>query len=352
MTTIPKPPYRIPSMAEIAALPKNGLSLVSTFSGCGGSCLGYEMAGFKPGWASEFIPEARRTYLQNHPGVHVDDRDIRRVKPEEILERIGKKRGELDVLEGSPPCAAFSTAGDGKDSWEKMRKYSDTKQRTDDLFYEFARLVQGLQPRIFTAENVSGLAKGAAKGYFIAILKTLKSIGYAVEARLLDAQYLGVPQARQRVIFVGVRLDLGIAPRHPAPLPYRYSVADAISWRSVQGQHIEREADLSPYATGVEWEKVAVGSASDKYLNLVRPAPGGPCATICQAGGGSGSASVAHPFRKRKFSILELKRLSGFPDDFVLTGTYKQQWERLGRAVPPPMMKAVAETVKSLLGVQ
>jgi DNA (cytosine-5)-methyltransferase 1 len=101
-------------MAEIAKVKgTNGFRGISTFSGCGGSCLGFEMAGFEILWASEFIPEARETYVANHPGVILDPRDIRDVKPEEILLACGVQEGELDFMEGSPPCSGFSAAGIG-----------------------------------------------------------------------------------------------------------------------------------------------------------------------------------------------------------------------------------------------
>jgi hypothetical protein len=106
-----KPPYRVPSMAEIEALPWNGYRVASTFSGCGGSCLGYRMAGYRVVYANEFIEEAQRTYKANHPNSFLDTRDIRQVKPEDVLERAGVDRGELDLFDGSPPCSAFSTAG-------------------------------------------------------------------------------------------------------------------------------------------------------------------------------------------------------------------------------------------------
>src|SRR5207249_1070705 len=144
------------------------------------------------------------------------------------LAALGKKAGEIDVLEGSPPCASFSTAGKREKGWGKIKAYSDTRQRTDDLFFEFARLLEGLQPRVFVAENVSGLVKGTAKGFFLRILAALKACGYSVRARVLDAQWLGVPQARQRLIFIGVRADLGTEPIFPKPLPYRYSVREAL----------------------------------------------------------------------------------------------------------------------------
>lgn len=211
-TEMDKPPYYIPSMAEIAAIPWNGYNAISTFSGCGGSSLGYKMAGFRILWASEFIPAAAEVYRLNHPDTLLNTHDIRDVKPEEILEQVGMQRGQLDLLDGSPPCASFSTSGTREAGWDKIKVYSETRQRVDDLFFEYARILRGLQPKVFVAENVSGLIKGKAKGYFKMILRELKDCGYLVSAKLLDAQWLGVPQQRQRIIFVGVRKDLGFAP--------------------------------------------------------------------------------------------------------------------------------------------
>jgi DNA (cytosine-5)-methyltransferase 1 len=152
-----KPPYLVPSMAEVMALPPNGYRVISTFAGAGGSSTGYRMAGFKVIWANEFVTAARETYGANMDSATIlDGRDIREVDPAEILEATGLEVGELDVLDGSPPCASFSTAGKGAKEWGKVRSYSDTSQRTDDLFLEYARLVAGLKPKVFVAENVSG----------------------------------------------------------------------------------------------------------------------------------------------------------------------------------------------------
>jgi DNA (cytosine-5)-methyltransferase 1 len=376
---ITKPPYRVPGMAEIDAVPWNGFSVVSTFSGCGGSCLGFKMAGFNVLWASEFIPAAQETYRSNHRDTPLDTRDIRQIQAEDILVAVGKAPGEIDVLEGSPPCASFSTAGKREAGWGKVRAYSDTRQRTDDLFFEFARLLGGLRPKVFVAENVSGLVKGKAKGFFLDILRALVGYGYQVESRLLDAQWLGVPQARQRLIFIGVREDLGLAPAFPRPLPYRYSVREALPGFSgslvtagnerhtLAGRRptrpplepaptvlaeeprfsvIEAGADISRFAIGREWDRLRSGQKSERYLNLIRPDPEEPCPTICQSHGNPSTAGVTHPTERRKFTIAELKRICAFPDDFTLTGTYAQQWERLGRAVPSLMMRAVAEVIR------
>lgn len=366
------------SMQEIQEMPWNGFNVISTFSGGGGSSTGYRMAGFRVLWANEFIDSARETYAANKsPYTVLDGRDIRQVNPEDILQAINLKPGELDIFDGSPPCASFSTAGKREAGWGKVKKYSDKSQRTDDLFFEFSRLVRGVQPKTFVAENVSGLVKGTAKGYFLEILKELKSCGYRVACKVLDAQWLGVPQARQRTIFVGVREDLGLDPVHPKPLPYRYSVRDALPWitkieeatghNSIGlGKHrmleacgpmpcvqasrpvkVEAETDISRYAIGAEWDKLKPGEGSEKYLNLKRTRIDGPSHCISADGGNPSKASVCHPTEKRKFTIAEVKRICGFPDDFILTGTYAQQWERVGRAVPPVMMMHIANTIKS-----
>lgn len=339
-----KPPYLVPSMAEVAAIPPNGLRVASTFSGAGGSCLGYRMAGYRVVWASEFIPAARETYRANHPGSILDPRDIREVTAVEVLAATGLGVGELDLLDGSPPCASFSTAGSRAKGWGKVRAYSGTRQRTDDLFGEYLRLVDGIRPKVFVAENVSGLVKGVARGYFIEIMRAMKGLGYRVEARLLDAQWLGVPQARQRLFFQGVREDLGAGPAFPLPLPYRYGTAEAIA--DLAGAGVEPGADISGYAIGEEWGRIRPGDKSVRYFNLKKPGLDDPSFTITATGGGAGTASVVHPTERRKFTIAELRRICGFPDDFILIGTYAQRWERLGRSVPPVMMAAVAATIR------
>lgn len=105
---------------------------------------------------------------------------------------------------------------------------------------------------------------------------------------------------------------------------------------------IEKEALLD----GSEWDKLKEGEQSEKYMSLIRPKADAPCPTVLARGGHGGAAGVTHPVERRKFTIAELRRICGFPDDFVLTGSYEQQWERLGRAVPPVMMSHIAAAVR------
>lgn len=418
-------------MQEIEEISLNGYQAVSTFSGCGGSCLGLRMAGFNMLWANEFVPAAQEVYKLNHHHTYLDTRDIRQVNADDILRIIKKNKGDIDLLNGSPPCASFSTAGKREACWGKVKKYSDTQQRVDDLFFEFNRILEGMQPRVFVAENVSGLVKGVAKGYFKEILRTLKNSGYDVTARVLDASWLGVPQARQRLIFIGVRNDIGISPAFPKPLPYQYTVREAIPWivkqrfsKGFDGEEY-RDAGLGPSSTigtapsfgcnvnsggGKVIARVihdtkgqfSNGDVTDKPACTVdtnprffietatgfnkhaprhpdqpsevitqRPVniilepkfihPSGfnkgktesintPAATVMTGGiGGSGHKQtlLKTQTETRKMTIAELKRICAFPDDFKLTGSYAQQWERLGRAVPPVMMMHIGKTIQT-----
>lgn len=336
----------------------NGFKVASTFSGGGGSSLGYRMAGFEVVYANEFVDEAQKTYRANCDA-YLDTRDIREVKGSEILEIAGLQKGELDLLDGSPPCCAFSTAGSIEKGWGEKRDYSDgKKQRIDDLFYEYIRLIDEIQPKVFIAENVKGLITGKSKGHFKLFIKDMEKCGYKVKAALLNASWLGVPQSRERVIFCGVRNDIGLAPKFPKPkdrqIPLREAFED-IEQDEKQREHLLE--DIKKYAVYEKLielptnprKRIGYGRGTGKasYFNLVRESMYQPCSTVVQMGGASGSvASIMHPLEDRKFTIPELKRIMSVPDDFILTGTYAQQYERLGRMVPPLMMKAIAETVR------
>lgn len=315
--------------------------VASLFSGCGGSSLGYKLAGFRVVYANEFVEAARETYKANFPATYIDPRDIREVSGKDIL-RLSKRK-EIDILDGSPPCSSFSMAGSREAGWGKTKKYSDRVQRTDDLFFEYIRIIKELKPKVFVAENVKGLVTGSAKGYFLKILSGLSSTGYAVECRILNAARLGVPQSRQRVIFIGVRKDLKKPPVFPKPKLRLVSIRDAL-----RGLPKEDTSALSieRFAIGPEWYRLRAGAKSAKYFSLVRPKWDAPAPTITAVAGNIGAASITHPSEPRKFSIAELKRLCSFPDDFQLKGTYQEQAERLGRSVPPLMMFEIASVIR------
>jgi site-specific DNA-cytosine methylase len=173
-------------------------TVISTFAGGGGSSLGYHQAGFEELLAVEWDDDAVRTLRDNFPDLQVYHGDIKDLSVEECLNLAGIKPGDLDVFDGSPPCQGFSDAN-------RSRKLDDPR---NSLFGEFVRLLEGLKPKVFVMENVKGMIKGAMKQIFLQIMASLRGAGYHVEAQVMNAKHYGVPQSRERVIFIGLRKDL------------------------------------------------------------------------------------------------------------------------------------------------
>lgn len=349
-------------MTEISRIPWNGYKVVSTFSGAGGSCLGYRMAGYHVVWANEFLPAAQETYRANHPDTFLNCNNIREVSADDIIRESGIPKGQIDLFDGSPPCSSFSMAGARERHWGETKKYSDTVERTDDLFFEYIRLLHDLQPKTFVAENVAGLARGTAKGYFKMFLKGMADAGYEVQARLINAKYLGVPQSRERIIFVGVRRDLAakynVYPMFPVPQNHVVTLAEAI--RGVRNDKEELKAlreELTPaVAIGRYLRQLPMNppknisysnfTGQSKCFNLIRCSFRQPVPTLTQRAGYKRAGGPCHPLENRRFTTAEIRRIQSFPDDFVLTGNYGQQWERIARSVPPLMMRAVAKRIQ------
>ncbi len=316
-------------------------TVVSTFAGCGGSSLGYRWAGFKELLAIDFDEDSVLTFRRNFPRVPCWQEDICQVTAERVLEATGLKRGELDVLDGSPPCQGFSTAG--------RRKVRDER---NDLFREFVRLIRDFEPRVFVMENVQGMASGRMKGRFLEIIQTLKSLDYVVECRLMDARHYEVPQSRKRLIFIGVRRDLGLKPAWPKPVPGLVTVRKALEGLPPQAEDREMPAwmrkacrRISPgmgvwkiATVFIEEKGSAAGSIATSRLVWGRPSP-----TIVKSE--FGHAGLIHPDEDRYLTQAELKRLSTFPDDFQFTDR-KRAVERIGNAVMPRFMYHVARAVK------
>ncbi|MFZ2487938.1 MAG: DNA cytosine methyltransferase, partial [Anaerolineae bacterium] len=170
-------PKHLEMMGERAKAPRSpdAPTVISTFAGGGGSLTGYLMAGYNDLLAVEWDDNAVATLKLNYPDLEIYHGDIAKLSADHVLSRTGLKAGELDVLDGSPPCQGFSTAG--------KRDFADDRNQ---LFREYCRLLRVLQPKVFVMENVSGMVKGKMKLAFVEILKELKASGYRVSARLLN----------------------------------------------------------------------------------------------------------------------------------------------------------------------
>ena len=182
------------------------INVFTVFSCGGGSSMGYKRAGFNVIGNVEIDPEINKIYVENlHPKLNFN-MDVREFAK---LETYPKELMNLDILDGSPPCTTFSTAGKREKTWgiAKVFREGQKKQTLDDLFFVFLDVVAKLKPKVFIAENVTGIIKGNAKGYCNEILSHAKSIGYKVQIFKLDASIMDDPQKRERIFFIGNRLE-------------------------------------------------------------------------------------------------------------------------------------------------
>lgn len=329
-----RPAYVVPTMDEILAVPWNGLWVASTFAGVGGSCLGYRVAGFRVAWANDNDRHALATYRLNaEEHTHVDGRSVngldargRRVSEPvagaDVLAHV--PGGVLHVLDGSPPCQAFSPAG---------------KLRPDDaraeLIFEFVRLVGETRPLAFVMEEVD-LRRGWAKVVLLRLLSELRAMGYDVAARVLKAERHDVPQTRHRLFVVGFRRELGADPRQcfPPQLPYLRAFGDAVP-------HVDTLARRARRPWGREVEA----------YHADEPAPTVTASGLSDTDLHSTWAVLADGSRREPPDIADVRRLSSFPEDFrVPPGTrVEREWAGYGNAVPPLLMRAVAERVADAL---
>ena len=197
------------NLSDLKFVPKNGKTVFTCFSCGGGSSMGYKLAGYTVFGNCEIDPKMMEVYKTNHHPKYsylMDIRDFVNLPDSEIPEELKN----LDILDGSPPCSVFSTAGSREDGWntEKVFREGQAAQRLDDLFFYFIEVARKLQPKVIVAENVKGLLLGNAKGYVNEIIKAFDLAGYKVQIFLLNASRMGVPQKRERVFFIAHRKDL------------------------------------------------------------------------------------------------------------------------------------------------
>ena len=323
---------------HLAPREQNAPTVISTFAGCGGSSLGYSMADFRELLAVEWDDNAVATFRLNFPDVPVYHGDIAKLSVEECMRLAGLTGPrQLDVLDGSPPCQGFSTAG--------KRQIDDPR---NSLFREYVRLLRGLQPRVFVMENVSGMVKGKMKLVFAEAMRELKASGYKVSARLMNAMYFNVPQSRERLIFVGVREDLGIEPSHPRAESGPVTLRDA--WRNCPESEIPR---LSPKLASIVPKVPIWGDGGDvvgSFFSTKRLSFNHPSRTLIKGNIGT-RACYIHPAEDRAITESEAKRIQSFPDGYGFIGGYKYSMERIGNSVPPLFMRAIAGHVRrAILG--
>jgi DNA (cytosine-5)-methyltransferase 1 len=190
-----------------AKFTKDKGKVFSCFACGGGSTMGYKLAGFDVIGCNEIDPKMIEAYKVNHNPKYAYLEPIQTFK---MRDNLPQELYELDILDGSPPCSSFSMAGNRESDWgeEKQFREGQALQVLDTLFFDFIDLAKKLQPKVVIAENVKGLLIGEAKQYVIKIYKEFEKAGYNVQHWLLDASDMGVPQRRERVFFIALRIDL------------------------------------------------------------------------------------------------------------------------------------------------
>ena len=350
-------------------------TVISTFAGGGGSSTGYKLSGGNILAVNEFVESARDTYKANYPDTPIMPDDIKQISGDDILKVANIKKGELDILDGSPPCSAFSIAGKRDKGWDQEKSYSDGKkvENIEDLFFEFIRVAEQVQAKVIIGENVAGITMGTAREYFNRIVNGFGKIGYEAVGKVMNAAEHGTPQARQRCFFVAIRNDvmdkLGINFMNMESLiyPEPNKKEDTISLREaiedvdndpeevqmlldfVQGSFQKKWIELLPFSPNrhkkpSDPEFIDINPKRSMF-NMIRPCPGLPCPTLTQAGQKKGLSGVFHYNSNRKLTIKELKRVMGLPEDFKLQGDFDQQAERVGRMVAPLMMKELSGNI-------
>jgi len=319
-------------------------TVISTFAGCGGSSLGYRQAGYRELLAVECDNHAVACLRANWPRMPIYHGDIANLSIEQTLELAKIQPKELDVLDGSPPCQGFSTAGN--------REVADTR---NSLFGQYARLLAGLKPKVFVAENVVGMIKGPMRGIFCEILDMLRGCGYRVRAEILNAMYYATPQSRQRIIIIGTRKDTRRVPSFPCPQTQPISVSRAL--REVTIDETERQMLLvagQRYASFVNWHDLPRGknyrsAGLGSSFSAIRVHPNKPCVTVCKKDGTISANGLMHWNERRRFTIAEYRCICGFPNDYRFVGTWKEIVSRMGNCVPPPLMRAIAEHIRDTI---
>lgn len=310
--------------------------VLSLFSGGGGLDLGFERAGARTVVCVDNDHESCKTLRHNRPQWEVFEGDIREYIP---------NVSNIDIVAGGPPCQGFSSAGKG-----------DPNDPRNYLWQEYFRIVEAVKPRAIVLENVSALAHSRNGGHLEGIVDSLEESGYIFDMGVLNAADYGVPQARRRLIVIGLKEGIPSLPS-PTTRDSQPTVKDAIG--DLESLPADSEFSHVPpnHAPHVveRWKKLAPGEVDPNYrrgrLDYDKPS------VTIRAGGGYGPKGnhlagfhpPIHPTRPRQLTVREAARIQSFPDDWILKGSKTAQGRQVGNAVPVGLAEQIAKHVVGLL---
>lgn len=322
---------------------------ISLFSGCGGLDLGFHQMGYETVWANDYDHWAVKTFQRNFGDVIVEG-DIEKINPYK-----DNSIPKCDLILGGFPCQDFSMI------WKRPGLDGER----GNLYKSFLRFVDAKKPKAFVAENVKGLLTANNKKAIQQIIEDFESIepGYVVKAHLYKFAEYGVPQFRERVLIVGIRVDTGFDFEHPKPThgpkakkPF-VTAGDALV--GVEKTRFNNEllniSDktkqmLSLISEGGNFTDIpkdhplyVKGMISHVYRRIKLDEP---AKTIIAAGGG-GTWGYHYP-EPRALTNRERARLQSFPDSFAFEGSTTEVRRQIGNAVPPRGVHSIANALKPL----
>lgn len=327
------------------------MNIVSFFAGAGGLDLGFQNAGFNVIWANEYDKEIWETYEKNHPHTILDKRSIVDVPSDEVP--------ECDGIIGGPPCQSWSEAGAQR----------GIKDKRGQLFYDFIRILEAKQPKFFLAENVSGMLLGRHSEALENIKEMFRNagIGYELSFEMVNACDYNVPQDRKRVIFVGIRKDLGFTYQFQKPNFKKLTLQDAI-W-DLKDNVLPAKANNKTNGKdcAIANHEYMTGGFSTIYMSRNRVRSWDEQSFTIQAGGRHAPIHPQAPKMKfieqnirvfvpgmenlyRRLSVRECARIQTFPDNFIfhyenIAAGYKM----IGNAVPVNLAYFLANSIKGQL---
>ena len=328
------------------------LRIASLFAGAGGLDRGFHNAGFDVVWANEFDKHIWATYERNSPRTVLDKRSITKIQGTEVP--------VVDGLIGGPPCQSWSEAG-------SSRGIHDSRGQ---LFFEYLRILEAVQPKFFLAENVTGLLFSKHRSAVENIFSMFAELGFNVSYGILNANNYGVPQDRERVIIVGYRSDLGIhfmPPKEPGRNSKKPTLRDAI-WDLRSSAKCARDGKYANRRLAIPNHEYLLSSYSSMYMSRNRVRGWDEPSFTIQAGGRHAPIHPKAPkmirvekdvhifspgseSRYRRLSVREAARIQSFPDDFIFE--YEQVnhgYKMIGNAVPVKFAEALARQIsKDLL---
>ncbi|TDQ11398.1 DNA cytosine methyltransferase [Pedobacter metabolipauper] len=324
--------------------------VISLFSGCGGLDLGFHQEGYETVWANDYDHWACETFKNYFGDNIIVEGDIEKIDP-----YTDKSIPECDLVLGGFPCQDFSMI------WKRPGLNGER----GNLYKSFLRFVDAKKPKAFVAENVKGLLTANNKKAIQQIIEDFENIlpGYIVTPKLYNFAEYGVPQFRERVLIVGVRIDTGFNFMHPQPThgpkgktPYRTS-GEAIQGAQnilLNNEHAniadKTRSLLSLIPEGGNFTSIpkdhplyVKGMISHVYRRLKLDEPS---KTVIAAGGG-GTWGYHYP-EPRPLTNRERARLQSFPDDFKFEGSITEVRRQIGNAVPPSGVNAIAKSLLPL----